>query len=320
LGRKAPSSQHVADGWNEILVILNVKRSLISKVPDETVQGQRPVQGRATDLSPVLSAVDRRSDAAAVRPDSSGSQPDPREGVTILLLDEDESWRTRAAAALYRRGYDVMSQADRWRIAEMLNETAPDLVVLSADSPERDARLSKLLTYWPPPPRLLLLCPPDLMRERAASLTAGANECMPKPRDPEGLCDTIDQMLPSLAIEPGRGEVLEFEGWRLFPLRGKLMSPSGASTFLAAGDLQLLRVFLARRGRLLNRVQLHRLCRIDDGITEQVLVARVCRLRRTLRRLEPGARDLIKTVWGEGYVFVAKGRKPTSRKRSLPSA
>jgi two-component system, OmpR family, response regulator len=233
--------------------------------------------------------------------------------VTILLVDEDDAWRTRAAAALYRRGFDVMSQSDRWRIAEMLDETAPDLVVLYAETPAQDARFSKLLAQWPPPPRLLLLCPNARLGERAASVAAGAADCLPKPDDPEALCGLIEQVLPSLAPQAGLGEAVEFDGWRLFPRLGRLVAPMGAWSVLVPGDLRLLRAFLDHRGRVLSRAQLHRSCGLDDRITENVVDCRVSRLRRTLRRLDPGSQGLIRTVRGEGYVFVRQGERREKR-------
>jgi two-component system, OmpR family, response regulator len=233
--------------------------------------------------------------------------------VTILLLDEDESWRTRAAAALYRCGYDVMSQSDRWRVAEMLDEAAPDLVVLCTEFPEQDARFSRLLGQWPPPPHLLLLCPDARMDERGASLAAGAAECLPKPHDPETLSDVIEQVLPSVAPDAGQTEAVEFDGWRLYPRHGRLVAPTGASSVLVPGDFRLLRAFLEHRGRVLSRARLHRLCRIDDRVAEQVVDCRVSRLRRTLRMLDPKSQGLIRTVRGEGYVFVRPGERREKR-------
>jgi two-component system OmpR family response regulator len=227
--------------------------------------------------------------------------------VTILLVDEDEAWRTRAAAALYRGGYDVMSQSDRWRVAEMLDEAAPDLVVLCADFPEQDARFSRLLAQWPPPPRLLLLCPDARIGERAASVAAGAADCLPRPDDPEALVEVIEQVLPSLGPQPEREEAMTFDGWRLYPRSSQLVAPSGACAVLVHGDYRLLCAFLDHRGRVLSRIQLHRLCGVDEGITERVLDCRVSRLRRTLRLLDPASRALIRTVRGEGYVFVRAG-------------
>jgi len=222
-------------------------------------------------------------------------------------VDEDEAWRTRAAAALYRRGYDVMSQSDRWRVAEMLGEAAPDLVVLCADLPEHDARFASLLALWPPPPRLLLLCPDAPNGERAASLTAGTAERLPKPDKPEALCDLIEHVLMSAPLKDRRGEAVEFDGWRLYPRNGHLIAPTGASSILVPGDFRLLTAFLDNPGRILSRGQLHRLCGIDDQVSEGVVDSRVSRLRRTLRTLDPRRQNPIRTVRGEGYVFVRQG-------------
>lgn len=227
--------------------------------------------------------------------------------VTVLLVDEDEAWRTRAAAALYRHGYDVMSQSDRWRVAEMLDGTAPDIVVLCAEFPERDARFSRLLAQWPPPPRLVLLCPDIRIGERNASLAAGANECLPRPDDPEALPDVIGKVLLSAPPQTRLDDAVEFDGWRLHLRNGRLVAPTGASSALVPADFRLLRAFLDHRGRILSRIQLHRLCGIDDRITDEVLACRVSRLRRTLRTLDPRSQALIRTVRGEGYVFARSG-------------
>jgi two-component system OmpR family response regulator len=229
----------------------------------------------------------------------------PREQVTVLLVDEDEIWRTQAAAALFRHGYDAMSVSEYWRVVGMLDEASPDLVVLCAHSPANDARFSILLAQWRPLPHLVLLCSADRLGERAASLAAGANECLRKPNDPQEICDLVDRLVPFLPPRGGQGGAAEIEGWRLNLHNGRLIAPHGAAADLVGGDFRLLRAFLDHRGRVLNRAQLHRLCGMADEIGERVVDRRISHLRRTLKLLDPRP-EFIRTVREEGYLFVGR--------------
>jgi two-component system OmpR family response regulator len=238
------------------------------------------------------------------RPMASGPAAYAAEGVTVLLVDEAESWRTRAAAALYRKGYDVLSVPDRWRIPELLDEAAPALVLLSTETPLEDAGVAKLLAQWRPRPKLILLCLPFAPEEQAAGL---ADACIAKPDDPDQLGALLDEILPALLREApvASDGVVEFDGWRLLLGARRLVAPSGARVVLTPSDFLLLSAFLAHPGRVLNRAQLHRFCRIGEGVGEGVLECRVTRLRTTLKALDPRGPRLIRTVRGEGYVFVA---------------
>jgi DNA-binding response OmpR family regulator len=225
------------------------------------------------------------------------------EGVTLLLVDEEEAWRTRAAAALYRRGYDVLSAPDRWRIPQLLDEAAPALVVLSTEAPLEDAGVAKLLAQWRPRPRLVLLCPPRETPERAAGL---ADACLARPDQPADLSLLLDGLLPSLSRENSgaSGMIVDFDGWRLLLGARRLVAPNGARAVLSPADFRLLTAFLTHPGRVLSRTQLHRFCRIGEGVGEGVLDCRITRLRNALKGLDPRGPRLVRTVRGEGYVFV----------------
>jgi len=72
---------------------------------------------------------------------------------------------------------------------------------------------------------------------------------------------------------------------------------------LSSGEYELLMVFLQRPQRVLNRDQLLDLARgRAANVFDRSIDTQVSRLRRKIEddQKEP---KLIKTVWGEGYVF-----------------
>ncbi|MGH8637134.1 MAG: winged helix-turn-helix domain-containing protein, partial [Burkholderiales bacterium] len=98
---------------------------------------------------------------------------------------------------------------------------------------------------------------------------------------------------------------MRFADWKLDLTTRNLVSPKGVVVALSGAEFRLLKVFLERPNRVLNRDQLMELTQgqgaeaLDRSI--DVLVSRV------RQRLEEDAREprIIKTVRGEGYVLAS---------------
>ena len=97
-------------------------------------------------------------------------------------------------------------------------------------------------------------------------------------------------------------EVAVFAGWRFAPATNTLIAASGESSPLSAAEAELLTAFLRQPNRILQREALigRELLPSDRSID-----VRVSRLRRKLEP-DPAHPNLIKTVYGAGYLFLGK--------------
>jgi two-component system OmpR family response regulator len=146
--------------------------------------------------------------------------------------------------------------------------------------------------------------------DRIIGLEMGADDYLSKPFNPRELLARIKVILRR-ARGPMRGrsgehtQRIRFGEWKLDLTTRNLVSPKGVVVALSGAEFRLLKVFLERPNRVLNRDQLMELTQgqgadaLDRSI--DVLVSRV------RQRLDEDAREprIIKTVRGEGYVLAS---------------
>ncbi len=142
--------------------------------------------------------------------------------------------------------------------------------------------------------------------DRVVGLEIGADDYVVKPFDPRELVARIRSVLRRAgrtAPETGEAVVYEFEGWRLDPLKRKLIDREGAVVSISSAEFRLLLAFLDHprqvldRDRLLDMVQGREAHLFDRAVDNQI-----SRLRRKIEP-DPKTPTLIKTVWGGGYLF-----------------
>src|SRR5690606_42057947 len=98
--------------------------------------------------------------------------------------------------------------------------------------------------------------------------------------------------------------VAVFGGWRFAESCDRLTAPGGREVGLSAAEAVLLAIMLRRPNRILSRAVLIG----DDAGREPLdrsIDARISRLRRKLDAGD-GSGEIIKTVYGAGYMLTAK--------------
>jgi two-component system OmpR family response regulator len=137
-----------------------------------------------------------------------------------------------------------------------------------------------------------------------------------KPFEPRELVARIRSVLRRAAkgAAAGQGDTGEdraylFDGWKLDPVKRRLIDPEGALVSISSVEFRLLVAFLDHprkvldRDRLLDMVQGREAHLFDRAVDNQV-----SRLRR---KVEQDSRNptLIQTVWGGGYMLAADVRR-----------
>ncbi len=232
--------------------------------------------------------------------------------VSLLLVDDEPALREPLADYLSRQGFAVTQASSAAEARSQLRDALPDLVLLDIMMPGEDGlSLCRHLSESRAIPTILLTARGEAT-DRIVGLEIGADDYVVKPFEPRELVARIRSVLRRAArggTAPGEDEHFTFEGWRLDPLKRRLIAPDGALTSISSVEFRLLMAFLEHprqvldRDRLLDMVQGREAHLFDRAVDNQV-----SRLRR---KIEVDNRNpvLIQTVWGGGYMLAADVRR-----------
>jgi two-component system OmpR family response regulator len=228
----------------------------------------------------------------------------------VLIVDDDADIRTLLHDYLERNGYRCVAVADGRGMFAMLDQSPVDLIVLDLMLPGTDGlTLCRDLRARSDVPVIMLTARGE-DTDRIIGLEMGADDYLSKPFNPRELLARIKVILRRArgVVRVRTGEHMHrirFSDWKLDLTTRNLVSPRGVVVALSGAEFRLLKVFLERPNRVLNRDQLMELTQgqgaeaLDRSI--DVLVSRV------RQRLDEDAREprIIKTVRGEGYVLAS---------------
>lgn len=232
----------------------------------------------------------------------------------ILVVDDHRDIREPLAAYLKKHALRVSVAADAAAARRALTQEAIDLIVLDIMMPGEDGiSLCRHVreTYDTP---IILLTALGEDTDRIVGLEVGADDYVVKPFNPRELLARIKNVirranaLPSDRDDAGTTR-LAFDRWIFDPIRRELVDDSGLCVPLSTAEFRLLTALLKRPGMVLSRDQLLDLTSgraaqpFDRSIDNQI-----SRLRRKLKR-QTADPDLIKTVWGGGYLFAGNIRE-----------
>lgn len=228
----------------------------------------------------------------------------------ILVVDDDPGIRDLVRDFLVLHGYSVETAADARSMERAMGARRADLVVLDVMLPGEDGLSICRRLARPGGPAVIMLSAMGEETDRIIGLELGADDYVPKPCNPRELLARVRAVLRRRSERGEASEALsagcEFAGWKLDLVRHELRSPHGVVVNLTSGEFSLLRAFVERPQRILNRDQLLELARgPDSDAFDRAIDVQISRLRRKLDNGGNGV-ELIRTVRNEGYLFTEK--------------
>ena len=226
----------------------------------------------------------------------------------VLIVDDDREIRGLLAQYLEKHEFRATAVADGKEMRRVLERSHVDLVVLDVMLPGEDGlTLCRELRSRSQLPIIMLTARGEDV-DRIVGLELGADDYVPKPFNPRELLGRIKAVLRRAAHAPRdpspesvRG--FSFGGWRLDTVTRALTDRSGRKVALSGAEYRLLAVLLGSGNRVLTRAQLTELLRGRDADPfDRSIDVRVSRLRQILGD-DARAPQIIKTVYGEGYVI-----------------
>ena len=225
----------------------------------------------------------------------------------VLIVDDDREIRGLLAQYLEKNELRTTAVADGRDMRRVLERSHVDLLVLDVMLPGEDGlSLCRELRSRTQLPIIMLTARGEDV-DRIVGLELGADDYVPKPFNPRELLGRIRAVLRRAAHAPRdpspesvRG--FSFAGWRLDTVTRTLTAGTGRQVALSGAEYRLLAVLLASANRVLSRAQLTELLRGRDADPfDRSIDVRVSRLRQILGD-DARAPQIIKTVYGEGYV------------------
>jgi two-component system phosphate regulon response regulator OmpR len=141
--------------------------------------------------------------------------------------------------------------------------------------------------------------------DRIVGLELGADDYLPKPFEPRELLARIDAVLRRVAPGVPRFERLEYERFTLIPESMKLLI-GDSEVVLTSAEFELLHYLCSNPFRVLTRDMIMENTReISWESFDRSVDVLISRVRRKLGD-DPADPSIIRTVWGEGYMFIAK--------------
>jgi two-component system OmpR family response regulator len=223
----------------------------------------------------------------------------------VLIVDDDRGIRELLAGYLEKNGMRVSLAANGRQMRAVLEQGAPDLIVLDLMLPGEDGlvlcRELRAGKFRAVP--VLMLTARNEEADRIVGLEMGADDYLPKPFAVRELLARIRAVLRRARMLPPGMQVTEsapmlaFGDWRLDTTARHLLDAEGTMVALSGAEYRLLRVLT--RDQLLNLTQGRQADQFDRSIDLMV-----SRLRQRLRDVAREPR-YIKTLRSEGYVFSA---------------
>ena len=225
---------------------------------------------------------------------------------TLLVVDDDPELRDLTKAYLVKNGFVVNTVESSVGMDEFLETNDVDLLVLDLMLPgEHGLAIAKRLKKKKDLPIIIVSAQGEDI-DRIVGLEIGADDYLPKPFNPRELLARIRAVLrrSNSKIEEKETESsrLIFNDYEL-DLNAHSLSKGGEKVSLTSGEFDLLALLAANPNRVLHRdTILDKLTGAERSPFDRSIDVRVTRLRGKLE-FDPSKPELIKTIWGKGYMF-----------------
>jgi DNA-binding response OmpR family regulator len=235
----------------------------------------------------------------------------------IIVVDDEEHIREMVADYLNGQGFVARAASGGRQLNALLEEDAPDLILLDVNMPEEDGfSVARRLRAGGNIPVIMVTAADDVV-DRIVGLEVGADDYVTKPFDLRELKARIRAVMrrgdvkaapasipaAPAPLQPVVLETVEFGRMQVDRAGRRLIRPDGTDEPVTSMEFDLIEVFLQNPYRVLSRDRLLDLAhRKNDDPFDRSVDIRVTRLRKKIEE-DPSKPQTIKTVRGAGYIY-----------------
>jgi two-component system phosphate regulon response regulator OmpR len=230
-------------------------------------------------------------------------------GIKILSLEDDQNLATVMRHYLVDEGMDLSQVATGADCLNAVNVNQFDIILMDLGLPDVDGLtlIPQIRTQFQGP--IIVISGKSSTTDRIVGLEMGADDYMTKPFEMRELlarikANTRRVPAPVQPTDNNKDDIFQFHGFEYDNAKLSLTYNSEIIE-LTSGECELLELFLNSKGRALSREYLFEQTREGnfDSYDRAVDIA-VTRLRKKLND-DPSNPEIIKTIRGTGYMFIA---------------
>ena len=229
------------------------------------------------------------------------------ERIHILLVDDDQEILELLRSYLEGQGFRISTSSNADEARQAVADRTPDLIVLDLMLPgESGLDFCRSLRQSSDIPIIMLTALGETV-DRIVGLEIGADDYLAKPFDPRELVSRIRAVLRRLSSSQAPEQLAvrtyRFESWCLDTVSRTLTDNQGNRKALSGAEYGLLELLVENAGRVMSRDWLSKKLRgREHDPFERSIDIKISRLRQIVGD-NARSPDIIKTVYGQGYVI-----------------
>jgi DNA-binding response OmpR family regulator len=223
---------------------------------------------------------------------------------SIILVEDDLRLSELVSRYLETNGFRVTIADLGGPVVDQVQNAMPDLVILDLGLPGEDgfSICKQLRPAYPNP--ILILTARNNDIDHVLGLELGADDYVIKPVEPRVLMARIKALLRRGTTQTESALKIWRFGQLIINASARSVSLNGRVISLSSNEFDLLVYMAAHAGEIQSREALFRhLYRREYNGADRILDIRISHLRRKLGD-EADSSERIKTIWGQGYLFV----------------
>lgn len=229
--------------------------------------------------------------------------------INIFMIDDDEKLTKLLVSFLKGFNIDLTTSTHPKEGLKKFLQGNYCLVILDIMLPGMDGfQLCREIRKESNVPIIMLTARGDVA-DRIVGLEMGADDYLSKPFEPRELVARIQTILRrTVTSEKSEGTVWESGNLRM-DLFSREVYLNGESLQITTTEFELLKLFMSHSGKAMNRDYImDELKGIDWEVFNRSIDIAISRLRQKLRDT-PKNPKFLKTIWGEGYMFISPVQK-----------
>lgn len=222
----------------------------------------------------------------------------------VSILDDEPEIRTLLSDVLQEAGFETMSFGRASAFEAALAKRTPDVCLVDLSLPDTDGLTLVHRLALEQGAVVIIISGRAQVQDRVTGLELGADDYISKPFDPAEVVARIRARLRGAKTIPRASNAAQFKNWTAHFDRYALEDESGTETPFSHAEGEVLRLFLDAPKRLISRAQMQEhLGGAASESFDRAMDVRISRLRTKLRE-DPKNPQLIKTIYGAGYIFL----------------
>jgi len=222
----------------------------------------------------------------------------------VTILDDEPAIRTMLADALEDAGFRTMCFGRAREFEAALQKHTPDVCLVDLSLPDTDGLTVVHRLALEQGASVIIISGRAQVQDRVTGLELGADDYIIKPFDPLEVVARVRARLRGGKTANQTSNAAKFNGWTAHFDAYTLIDDAGDATPFSHAEGEVLRLFLDSPKRLITRTQMQEsLGGAASESFDRAMDVRISRLRTKLRE-DPKNPQLIKTIYGAGYIFL----------------